>query len=160
MQSDIFEILFNSAIFYIILFWGCQSWKAWSHPIKKRLIRVYNLDKEVNATWLKSIFKWIYVEFAVWTFGFEGIHPKSTIHLTSVFHKKYSNDFPTHSSKMSANINLAFGKFLRHLLIYFDSRTHSPLVITEWRYQNFDRNRYRDFFYDNKFSETEIFFRD
>ena len=26
---------------------------------------------------------------------------------------------------------------------------------TEWRYQNFDRNRYRDFFYDTKFSETE-----
>ena len=33
---------------------------------------------------------------------------------------------------------------------------------TEWRYQNFDRNRYRDFFYDTKFSktETETFFRD
>ena len=35
----------------------------------------------------------------------------------------------------------------------------SPLL-TEWRYQNFDRNRYRDFFYDTKFSETETFFRD
>ena len=32
------------------------------------------------------------------------------------------------------------------------------LIITEWRYQNFDRNR--DFFYDTKFSETETFFRD
>ena len=33
---------------------------------------------------------------------------------------------------------------------------------TEWRYQNFERNRYRDFFYDTKFSETETetFFRD
>ena len=26
---------------------------------------------------------------------------------------------------------------------------------TEWRYQNFDRNRYRDFFSDTKFTETE-----
>ena len=34
------------------------------------------------------------------------------------------------------------------------------LIDTEWRYQNFDRNRYRDFFYDTKFSETETFFRD
>ena len=35
-------------------------------------------------------------------------------------------------------------------------------LTTEWRYQNFDRNRYRDFFYDTKFSETETetFFRD
>ena len=41
--------------------------------------------------------------------------------------------------------------------------THSgTLQCTEWRYQNFDRNRYRDFFYDTKFSETETetFFRD
>ena len=28
------------------------------------------------------------------------------------------------------------------------------LLDTEWRYQNFDRNRYRDFFSDTKFSET------
>ena len=36
------------------------------------------------------------------------------------------------------------------------------VINTEWRYQNFDRNRYRDFFYDTKFSktETETFFRD
>ena len=36
------------------------------------------------------------------------------------------------------------------------------LSSTEWRYQNFDRNRYRDFFSDTKFSETETetFFRD
>ena len=26
---------------------------------------------------------------------------------------------------------------------------------TEWQYQNFDRNRYRDFFSETKFSETE-----
>ena len=26
---------------------------------------------------------------------------------------------------------------------------------TELRYQNFDRNRYQDFFHDTKFSETE-----
>ena len=121
LQSDIYEIVFESDIFYIILFWGCQSWKVWSHPIKKKLIQIYNFDKEMNATWLKSIFKWIYVEFAVRTVAFDGFYPKSNIYLSSVSPKKYSNDFPTHSSKMSANINLAFGKFLRHLLIYFDS---------------------------------------
>ena len=30
-------------------------------------------------------------------------------------------------------------------------------TITEWRYKNFDRNRYRDLFSDTKFSETETF---
>ena len=29
------------------------------------------------------------------------------------------------------------------------------LKATEWRYQKFDRNRYRDFFSDTKFSETD-----
>ena len=40
------------------------------------------------------------------------------------------------------------------------TRQGISLVITEWRYQNFDRNRYRDIFSDTKFSETETFFRD
>ena len=38
--------------------------------------------------------------------------------------------------------------------------TRDVLLSTEWRYQNFDHNRYRDFFYNTKFSETKTFFRD
>ena len=36
-----------------------------------------------------------------------------------------------------------------------DNYTNSNAPSTEWRYQNFDRNRYRDFFSDTKFSETD-----
>ena len=86
-------------------------------------------------------------------------HPKAPCHTFQDDHESFSN-----SSKCWSSI--IFTKSATFLMLILGPMSYFP--VTEWRYQNFDRNRYQDFFpklkqrlfSETKFSETETFFRD